>query len=402
MIGHDDLARGGIDVGALDGIRVLDLTRYVAGPFATLALSDAGADVVKIEPPEGDTIRHFPSTLKGGSRLFLGLNRGKRSLVVNLKKARGQEIVRRMAQNADIFIEGNRPGVIGKLGLDYETLSKENSRLIYASVSAYGQKGPLSKRRGLDPILQTHAGIPSQQTEKGEPRLVQGHFVDYFTGSLTLGAVMLALFERERSGRGQYIDTSLLGSAAAMQLGRLVWASESEPIDQVRDALNDRIARIYDTADGQFYLYLDAEGFWERGLGVLGLEELNEDPEYSTHLGRHADRDAIIEKVQAVLMAKSAEEWVELFEAAGVPSAKVRPPSSLLEDEQMRAMGFLTQSVHPELGLLQMMGAPYVLPAASTREGAPPLLGEHTDMVLAGEGYKASEIDALHQDGVVF
>ena len=358
--------------------------------------------MVKIEPPEGDTIRNFPSTLEGGSRLFLGLNRGKRSFVVNLKKKRGQEIVWRMAREADVFIEGNRPGVIEKLGLGYETLSRENPRLIYTSVSAYGQKGPLSKRRGLDPILQTHAGIPSQQTENGEPRLVQGHFVDYFTGALTLGAVMLALFERERTGQGQYIDTSLLGSAAAMQLGRLVWASESEPIDQVRDALNDRIARIYDSADGQFYLYLDADGFWERGLDVLGLEELKEDSRYSTHLGRHADRDSIIEKVQKVLMAKSAEEWVELFEAAGVPSAKVRPPSSLLEDEQMRAMGFLTQFVHPELGLLQMMGTPYVLEAASTREGAPPLLGEHTDEILAGEGYGTGEIASLHQEGVVF
>ena len=248
-------------MGALEGILVLDLTRYVAGPFATLALSDAGADVVKIEPPGGDTIRRFPSTLEGGSRLFLGLNRGKQSLAIDLKKEQGQEIVRRMARRADVFIEGNRPGVAENLGLGYESLSAENPRLVYASVSAYGQKGPLRERRGLDPILQTHAGIPSQQAENGEPRLVQGHFVDYFTGSLTIGAVMMALFERNRTGRGQYIDTSLLGSAAAMQAGRLVWASDREPIDEVRDALNDRIARIYDSADGQFYLYLDADGF---------------------------------------------------------------------------------------------------------------------------------------------
>ncbi|MEE9241315.1 MAG: CoA transferase, partial [bacterium] len=251
-------------MGVLDGIRVLDLTRYVAGPFCTLMLSDAGADVVKIEPPGGDTIRHFPSTLEGGSRLFLGLNRGKRSLAVDLKKEEGQAIVRRMAEDADVFVEGNRPGVAEKLGLGYEALSRMNPRLVYASVSAYGQKGPLSERRGLDPILQTYAGIPSQQTEGGAPQIVQGHFVDYFTGALTLGAVMMALFERGRTGRGQYIDTSLLGSAAAMQQGRLVWASEREPIENVRDALNDRIARIYDSADGRFYVYMDADGFWER------------------------------------------------------------------------------------------------------------------------------------------
>lgn len=388
-------------MGALDGVRVLDLTRYVAGPFCTLSLADGGADVLKIEPPGGDTIRHFPSTLEGGSRLFLGLNRGKRSLSIDLKKKRGREIVLRMSESADVFIEGNRPGVADELGLGYETLSQINPRLVYASISAYGQKGPLRARRGLDPILQTDAGIPSQQTENGHPRLVQGHFVDYFTGALTVNAVVMALLERKRTGRGQYIDACLLGSAAAMQMGRLVWASEHEPLENVRDALNDRIARIYDSADGQFYLYMDADGFWERALDVLGLGAMKKEPFYTTHLGRHAKRNEIIDEVQKILLEKPADKWIDLFQQAGVPCAKVRPSSALLEDQQMRAMGFLTQENHPELGTLQMMGAPYRLDAASTREGPPPLLGEHTAEVLAEEGYLPVEIASLRDEKVI-
>ncbi len=390
-------------MGALDGVRVVDLTRYVAGPFCTLTLSDAGADVVKIEPPGGDDIRQFPSTLDGGSRLFLGLNRGKRSIGIDLKKPEGREIARRLAGEADVFVEGNRPGASERLGLGYEALSGDNPRLVYVSVSAYGQKGPLSGQRGLDPILQSYAGIPAAQADGGTPELVQGHFVDYFTGALAASAVLLALFERERTGRGQYVDASLLGSAGALQQGRLVWAPEHEPLENVQDALSDRISRIYDTADGHIYVYLDADAFWGQGCDVLGLESLKDDPRFTTFRERHAAREEIVAQVQKVLRTATADDWLKRFQAMGVPCAKVRPPSALLEDEQMRAMGFLTEAAHPALGTLRMMGAPFRMEAPPAREGvAPPLLGEHTDEVLAGAGYSDEEVGGLREGGVVY
>lgn len=390
-------------MGALDGVRVVDLTRYVAGPFCTLTLSDAGADVVKIEPPGGDDIRQFPSTLSGGSRLFLGLNRGKRSVGIDLKRPEGREIARRLAGAADVFVEGNRPGASERLGLGYEALSGANSRLVYVSVSAYGQRGPLSGQRGLDPILQSYAGIPAAQAADGDPELVQGHFVDYFTGALSACAALMALYERERTGRGQYIDASLLGSAGALQQGRLVWATGREPLENVQDALGDRISRIYETAEGHIYVYMDVDGFWEDGCGVLGLESLKADPRFQTFRERHRARDEIIREIQKALRSGTAEEWLERFRAAGVPCAKVRPPSALLEDTQMRAMDFLTEAVHPELGPLRMMGPPFRMESPPARAAVPPpLLGEHTDEVLGGAGYSDEEIGRLRKENIVF
>lgn len=388
-------------MGSLDGVRVLDLTRYVAGPFCTLLLSDAGADVVKLEPPKGDDIRTFPSTLEGGSRLFLGINRGKRSLVVDLKREDGLAIARRLASRADVFIEGNRPGALARLGLGYEELFRDNPRLVYASVSAYGQKGALWDQRGFDPILQTYAGIPAAQGET--PELVQGHFVDYFTGALAASAVLMALFERERKGKGQYIDASLLGGAAALQQGRLVWATGSEPIENVHDALGDRISRVYESADGRLYVYMDADGFWERACPAMGLEALAADRRFSTFRQRHKAREEIIAEVQKVLRTAPADEWISRLLEAGVPCAKVRPPAMLMEDEQMRAMEFLTEADHPDLGMLRMMGRPFRMGSVPAREGVPPpLLGEHTDEVLKEEGYGEEEIDGFRKEGVIF
>ncbi|MEK6711111.1 MAG: CoA transferase [Nitrospinota bacterium] len=390
-------------MGALDGIRVLDLTHYVAGPFCTLLLADQGAEVVKLEPPGGDVIRRFPSSFEGESRLFLGLNRGKRSIGIDLSREEGKRAGRALAARADVLVEGFRPGVAGKLGLGAGEVRALNPRLVYASISAYGQRGPLSGRRGIDPIVQTYAGIPAEQAGGGPPQLVQGHFVDYFTGALAANAIALALLERARTGQGRRVEASLLASAAALQQGRLVWAPGREPLEKVRDLLSDRLARIYEAAGGHIYLYLDVEGFWERALAVLGLERLKEDGRWTTFRGRHAGREELIPQIQEVLRGASADAWVARFEGAGVPCAKVRWPSDLLEEEQLRALGVLAEVEHPDYGALRLIGPAFRLeglPGGSALP--PPRLGEHTGEVLQEAGFTPGEIAGWRAAGVVF
>ncbi|OGL58812.1 MAG: hypothetical protein A3J27_11750 [Candidatus Tectomicrobia bacterium RIFCSPLOWO2_12_FULL_69_37] len=390
-------------MGALDGIRVLDLTHYVAGPFCTLLLADQGAEVVKLEPPGGDAIRRFPSSFEGESRLFLGLNRGKRSIGVDLSREEGRRAARALAARADVLAEGFRPGVAARLGLGAEEVRALNPRLVYASISAYGQAGPLSGRRGIDPIVQTFAGIPAEQGGGGPPQLVQGHFLDYFTGALAANAIALALLERERTGEGRRVEASLLGSAAALQQGRLVWAPDREPRENVRDLLGDRLARIYETADGHVYLYLDVDGFWERALAVLGLERLGEDARFQTFRGRHAGRGELVPQIQEILRGAPSDAWVERFEGAGVPCAKVRWPWELFGEEQLRAMGMLREVRHPGYGPLRVMGPSFTLeglPGGSALP--PPRLGEHTGEVLQEAGFTPGEIAGWRAAGVVF
>ena len=389
-------------MGSLDGIKVLDLTHYVAGPYCTLLLADAGADVIKIEPLSGDIIREFPSTFDGESRLFLGLNRNKRSVAVNLKEKEGKEIVLEMCEKVDVFVEGYRPGVIENLGLGPDELISRNPKLVYLSISAFGQSGPLKSRRGIDPIVQTYSGIPAEQGTSEDPQLVQGHFVDYFTGSLSSTAVSMALFSREKSGLGQYIDSSLLGGAVSLQQGRLTWASEKEELENVRDPLTDRIARIYNTLDGHIYLYMDVERFWKNACEVLELSKLSDNPNWKNFRDRHDAREEIIPVVQKALLKKTADIWVGKFEEAEVPCAKVRLPAHLHEDEQMKEMSYLSEIVHKKYGKLKMIGPSVRFSETpSSVRTPPPILGEHTHEVLSEFGFSDNEILNLRKQGVL-
>ncbi len=390
--------------GPLQGLRVVDCSAIIAGPIATAFLATYGADVVKVEPLDGDALRSYPSTLPGLSRYFLGINRGKRSLAVDLKHPDGLAIVQRLARDADLFVESFRPGVAARLGLDAATLRTENARLIYCSVSAFGQIGPLAERPGLDPVVQSYGGLAWEQgaADEAAPELVRGSLVDYYTGSLAVSGVLLALIARGQTGEGQRIETSLLDGVLAMQAGRAFWAETVEPPEAVRDLLGDRVSRIYPTREGYLYLYVELPKFWTGLCRTLGLEAWLDDPRLRTMVGRHTHKAELIRAIGERLAARTAAEWEARFAEADVPCTRVRSVPEMLVDPQALINGTLATVQHPSLGPVRLLGVPVRLadtPGAPA--GPPPAIGEHTDAVLAEAGFRAPEIARLREAGVV-
>ena len=388
----------------LQGLRVLDCSAIIAGPVATAFLATYGADVVKLEPLEGDALRTYPSTLPGQSRYFLGINRGKRSLAVDLKHPDGLAIARRLARDADVFVESFRPGVAARLGLDDGTLRAVNPRLIYCSVSAFGQIGPLAQRPGLDPVVQCYGGLAWEQgaADGQDPVLVRGSLVDYYTGSLAASGILLALIGRGVTGLGQRVETSLLDGVLAMQAGRAFWAEGLEPPEAVKDLLGDRVSRIYPTRAGHVYLYVELPKFWTGLCRTLELPAWLDDPRLQTMVGRHTHKAELIAEITRRLRARSAAEWEAVFEQADVPCTRIRTIPEMLVDPQAIANGTLATVSHPRLGSVRFLGPPIRLSdTPGGPPGPPPDVGEHTDQILAAAGYDASQIMRLHAGGVV-
>jgi formyl-CoA transferase len=390
--------------GPLEGVRVVDCSAIIAGPVATAFLATYGADVVKLEPLEGDALRGYPSTLPGLSRYFLGINRGKRSLALDLKHPDGLAVARRLARAADVFVESFRPGVAARLGLDDATLRADNAGLIYCSVSAFGQTGPLADRPGLDPVVQCYGGLAWEQglADGGAPELVRGSLVDYYTGSLAVSGILLALITRSRTGAGQRIETSLLDGVLAMQAGRVFWAEAEEPPEAVRDLLGDRVSRIYPTREGHLYLYVELPKFWTGLCRTLGLEAWLDDSRFGTMVGRHTHKAELIRAITERLAARTAADWETRFTEADVPCTRLRAVAELLVDPQALANGTLATVAHPTLGPVRQLGVPVRLAGTpGGPPGPPPAISEHADAILADAGVPAPEIARLRQAGVV-
>jgi crotonobetainyl-CoA:carnitine CoA-transferase CaiB-like acyl-CoA transferase len=387
--------------GPLSGVIVLDLCSYLAGPYGCTLLADLGADVIKIESPQGDMLRQFPSSLPGEARFFLGTNRGKRALALDLKQKEGLAILHRMVESADVLVENFRPSVPARLGIDYPRLKKINPRLVYAGLTGYGDRGPLSEKGGFDQVLQSLTGMAVFQGGGPDtPQLVLGSVLDYFTSALLAYGVAAALFHRERSGTGQYLSLSLLRSALTIQAGRFVWA-DTEGRDVARDSGTGGLTGIHPTKDGALYISVHSNHFWAALCELTDRPELATDPRCVSMRSRAEHAAELVPELRAALAQRSAHEWEEIF-GEQVPCAAVRPIEDMFDHPQVLAEELVTTLDHPVVGPYRTMTKPIRLSdTPGPVPSAAPVFGQHSDEILTGYGYSAAEIATLRERKVV-
>lgn len=387
--------------GPLAGIVVLDLSAYIAGPYGCSLLADQGATVIKVEPPSGDNLRKYPSTLAGESRAFLGVNRSKVGVVLDLKTAEGLEVLRTLVRSADVLVHNFRPSVPGRLGIGFAELSQINPRLIYCAVSGYGDTGPMKNKAGYDQVLQTMTGMCSAQARPDSaPEILYGSVVDYYAAAMVAGAVASALYERERSGKGQEVGVSLLRSALAMQSARLVWA-QGEPQQIDRDMRSGGITGIHPTREGHLYISANTPHFWQALCERTGLQHLAADERFDSVRKRAEQFRVIVPQLHEALKQHSALEWEEIF-GEDVPCAAARRVDEMFDHPQAQSEQLVTDFEHPVLGHYRGFTRATTFARTPGREPfAAPLFGADSDQVLAAAGFSSEQIATLREKGAV-
>jgi crotonobetainyl-CoA:carnitine CoA-transferase CaiB-like acyl-CoA transferase len=393
--------------GPLSGIRVLDLSRVLAGPFASQMLADMGAEVIKVEPPGGgDDTRQFPPLRQGVSHYFLSVNRGKKSMVVDLKTADGVSLIKELAAVCDVLIENYRPGVMSRLGLGYEALSALNPRLIYCAISGFGLDGPLRDRPSFDIVVQALSGALSVNGAKDGPPTKLGIPLGDLVGGIygPIG-ILSALHERQATGRGRLIDVSLLDGMIGMlgYLAQLSFFTGQDPKPQGSEHPNLTPYGIFPTKDGDIVIACLTDSFWHRLCEALEMSEARSDPRFASIELRRDNRPALTELMSERTRRLSLAQLEAILEAHQVPHAPVLGIAAALAQPQAQARDMVVQAHHSELGRIPLIGRSVKFPGAPQAPvGAPPALGQHTDEILASLlGKSPRQIEALRGSGAI-
>ena len=394
--------------GPLEGVRVIDLSAVLMGPYATQILGDHGADVIKIESPEGDSTRWIgPGRNAGMGPLFLHLNRNKRSVALDLKQPQGAAAMRRLIEDADVFIHNLRPASIARLGLDYESVSAINPRIIWCGVYGYGEGGPYAGRPAYDDLIQGAVGIAALQQRSGasEPRYVPLTIADRMVGLHAAHSIAMALYGRERCGRGCRIDVPMFETMASVVLSDHIYGHTFEPPSG--DAGYVRLLspgrRPYQTSDGYICALVYNDGHWQRFLRAIERDDLRVDPRFADLSSRTRHIDEVYGFLGQTLCGQSTAHWLALFEQIDVPAVPLNTIESLLDDPHLAAVGFFRQVEHPSEGAMRTFGVPASWVGHDVSELAPaPRLGQHTAAVLRESNYSTSDIEALVASGAAF